>query len=154
MKIKQPSFLIPDQCNKPLAYYAIRCLKEAKNEININVIVSAKQVLNDNSWLVFYKHSRSIDNLIFAENEMGSAEYLGEVIRTIENTGIDIVFPASEEGVKFVSKYRDALSNLCNVVALPSHDALHTAFDKWSLHRFLKQHNIPVPQTVLLKEIE
>lgn len=154
MKIKQPSVLIPDQCNSPLAYYAIRCLKEANNKININVIVSSDQVLNSNSWLVFYKHSRYIDNLIFASNEMGSAEYLGEVIRTIENTGIDIVFPASEGGVKFVSKYRDALSNLCNVVALPDRDALHTAFDKWSLHLFLKQHNIRVPQTVLLKEIE
>jgi D-aspartate ligase len=155
MKTKQPSVLIPDWCNNPLAYYAIRSLKKASREFKINVIVSSSdQVSNDNCWLVFYKHSVYIDNLFISENEMGSEEYLDEVIRIIENTEIDIIFPASEEGFKFVSTRRDKLSSFCKVVALPSHDTLYTAFDKWSLYLFLKKHNIPMPKTVLFREME
>lgn len=154
MKTKQPSILIPEPCNNPLPYYVISCLKAANAEFKINVFDSSDRVPTDNTWQIFYKHSRYIDSLIFAQNEMNSVEYLDEVIRLIKNQEIDIIFPASEEGFKFVSKYRDKLSNFCRVVALPSHEALHTAFDKWSLHQFLKKHNIPVPETVLLKEIE
>lgn len=153
MKIKQPSVLIPDQCDTPLAYYVIRCLKEANSKFKINVIVSSDQVPTGNAWQIFYKHSRYIDNLIFAENKIGSVEYLNEIIQIIENAGIDIVFPASEGGFKFVSKYRDELSKFCRIVALPSHEVLYTGYDKWSLYLFLKD-AVPVPKTVLLKEIE
>ncbi len=89
MKIKQPSILIPDLCDTPLAYYAIRCLKEANSKFKINVIVSSDQVPSDNAWQILYKHSRYIDNLIFAQNKIGSLEYLNEVIKIIENAGIE-----------------------------------------------------------------
>jgi predicted ATP-grasp superfamily ATP-dependent carboligase len=154
MKIQQPSVLIPDPCNNPLAYYAIRCLKQANSEFNINVIVSSVQVLDDNEWLYFYKYSAYIDNLVVSENSMNSLEYLDEVTRIIENQGINLIFPASEEGFKFVSKYRYELSKFCRIVALPSEENLDAAFDKWKLHLLLQKHNIPTPETVLLKEIE
>ncbi|ARV62591.1 ATP-utilizing enzyme (ATP-grasp superfamily) [Nostocales cyanobacterium HT-58-2] len=154
MKMEQGSVLIPDPCNDTLAYYGIRCLKKASSEFNINVLVSSDQVTNDNSWLDFYKCSAYIDNLFFSKYIMDSIEYLDEVIQIIENRKIDIVFPASEFGFKFVSKYREKLSKLCKLVALPSEDTLHTAFDKWKLHLFLKQHNISTPETVLLREFE
>lgn len=154
MKNKQTSVLIPEHCDNPIAYYVIRCLKEASDEFRINVIISGDRVSPDNSWLSFYKHSRYVNNLIFSENKMSSVEYLNEVIQIVENTGIDIVFPTSEPSFKFVSKYKDNLSNFCRVVALPSHDAFHTALDKWRFHLFLKKHNIPVPETVLLRETE
>ncbi|QHG18517.1 ATP-grasp domain-containing protein [Nostoc sp. ATCC 53789] len=154
MKIQQPSVLIPDPCNNPLAYYAIRCLKKANSEFKINVIVSSDQVSDENQWLYFYKHSAYIDSLVISKNRMNSIKYLDEVIRTIETQGINIIFPASEESFKFVSKYRDKLSKLCRVVALPSEENLDTAFDKWKLHLLLKKHNILTPETVLLKEIE
>ncbi len=154
MKIKQASVLISDPCNDPLAYYGIRCLKEASAEFNINVIVSSDKVSIENSWLVFYKHSAYIDNLLISKNQIDSVEYLDEVIQIIENRGIDIVFPASEVGFKFVSNNREKLSKLCKLVALPSDDTLHTAFDKWKLYLFLKKHNIPTPETVLLRRIE
>ncbi|MBW4639633.1 MAG: ATP-grasp domain-containing protein [Gloeocapsa sp. UFS-A4-WI-NPMV-4B04] len=154
MQIKQPSVLIPDHCNNFLVYYVIRSLKEASSDFKINVIVPSDHAPTDKSWLIFYKHSRYINNLIFSENEVNSIEYLNEIIEIIENTGIDIVFPATDVGFKFVAEYRDQLSNFCKVVASPSHDALHTALDKWSLHLFLNKHNIPVPKTILLREIE
>ncbi len=154
MKIKQPSVLIPDQCKNPLAYYVIRCLKEASSEFQINVIVPSDQVSIDTGWLFFYKHSAYIDNLFFSGTQMSSIEYLDEVIRIIQNRGIDIICPASEEGFKFVSKYRDKLSKFCRVVALPSDEVLHTAFDKWKLYLFLKKHNIPTPETVIVKGVE
>ncbi|MEH1966460.1 ATP-grasp domain-containing protein [Nostoc sp.] len=154
MKIQQPSVLIPDPCKNPLAYYAIRCLKQANSEFNINMIVSSDQVSDENEWLYFYKHSAYIDNLVISENRINSIEYLDEVIRIIETQGTNIIFPASEEGFKFVSRYRDKLSKFCRIVALPSEDILDTAFDKWKLHLFLQKHNIPTPETVLLKDIE
>jgi D-aspartate ligase len=154
MKIQQPSVLIPDQCNNPLAYYVIRCLKKANSKFQINVIVSSDKLSNDNSWLHCYNHSAYVDNLFFSENKIDSVEYLDEVVKIIESKKINIVFPASEEGFKLVSQYRKELSSLCQIIALPSHDDLHTAFDKWSLYLFLKQHNIPVPETFLLTESE
>lgn len=153
MKTKQPSILIPDQCDTPLAYYVIRCLKQANSEFKINVIVSSDQVPDGNAWQIFYKYSRYVDNLIFAKNKISSQEYLNEVIQSIENAGIDIVFPASEGGFKFVSKYRNELSKFCRIVALPSHENLYTGYDKWSLYLSLKD-TVPVPKTVLLTEIE
>ncbi|AFZ26283.1 putative ATP-utilizing enzyme (ATP-grasp superfamily) [Cylindrospermum stagnale PCC 7417] len=154
MKTKQPAILIPDSCNNPLAYYVIRCLKEANSKFKINVIVSANQESNEKEWLVFYKYSAYIDQLFFSENLMNSVEYLDEVVQIIENKEIDIILPASEDGFKFVAKFRKKLSTFCKVIALPSNDALDTAFDKWKLHIFLKKNNIPTPETYLLKEIE
>ncbi|OUL35996.1 ATP-utilizing enzyme (ATP-grasp superfamily) [Nostoc sp. T09] len=153
MKINQPSVLIPDQCNNPLAYYTIRCLKEANKNFQINVIVPLG-VNDDNYWLSFYQHSSYVDNLFYSQNEISSVAYLEEVIDIIKNLAIDIVFPASEGSFKFVSQYRNQLSNFCKVVVLPSYDALDTAFDKWRLYLFLKQHNIPIPDTVLLRETD
>lgn len=154
MKTKQPAVLIPDPCNTPLAYYAIRCLKEANSKFKINVIVSADQVSNEQEWLVFYKHSAYIDKLFFSKNLMNSVEYLDEVIHIIQNQQIDIILPASEDGFKFVAKFRKKLSKFCKVIALPSNDALDTAFDKWKLYNFLKKHDIPTPETYLFKQIE
>jgi len=154
MKTQQPSVLIPDPCKNPLAYYTIRCLKQANSKFKIDVIVSSEEVSNQNEWLYFYKHSAYIDNLVISENRMNSTKYLDEVIRIIQTQGINIIFPAAEEGFKFVSKYRDIFSKFCRVVALPSEEALDTAFDKWKLHLFLKKHNITIPDTVLLKDIE
>jgi D-aspartate ligase len=154
MNIQEPSILIPDQCNNPLAYYVIRCLKKANSKFQINVIVSSDKVSSDNSWLHCYNHSAYVDNLFFSENKIDSLEYLDEVIQIIEDKKINIVFPASEEGFKLVSNYREKLSNLCRIVSLPSHEDLYTAFDKWDLYLLLKQHNIPVPETFLLTESE
>ncbi|WP_414621941.1 ATP-grasp domain-containing protein [Calothrix sp. CCY 0018] len=153
MKIKKTSVLIPDPCYNPLAYYVIRCLKEASSEFEVNLIVSSDKISNDNSWLVFYKHSLFVDNLFFAENPIDSVQFLDEVIRIVENKGIDIIYPASEEGYKFVAKYHQ-LSKFCKIVALPSDEALYTAFDKWKLYLFLKQHNISTPESFLLEEIK
>lgn len=148
MKIQTLSVIIPDPCENPLAYYVIRCLKEASKELEINLIVSSDHLSYDNYWLSFYKHSSFIDNLFISENKIDSAEYLDEVVYTVKNRRIGIIYPASEEGFKFVSKSRDKLSNFCKVAVLPSHDALHIAFDKGKLGKFLQEQKIPTPKTV------
>lgn len=154
MKIKQPAILIVDSCNNPLAYYGIRSLKEASSKFKIHLLVSTEPESNNREWLYFYKSSRYVDHVVFSEAQMNSVDYLNDVIKTIETKGIDIVFPASEESFKFVSKYRDNLSHFCKIVALPSNDTLQTAFDKWKLHLFLKKHDIPTPETILLRDPE
>ncbi|MEA5597645.1 ATP-grasp domain-containing protein [Rivularia sp. UHCC 0363] len=152
--MKKASVLIPDQCNNPLAYYVIRCLKEASSEFEINVVVSSDKVSHDNSWLVFYKHSSFVDNIIFAENPIDSVEYLDEIIRIVENNKIDIIYPASEEGYKFVSKYRDKLSKFCKLSALASREAFNIAFDKSKFGEFLQGEKVPTPKTVLVSEFQ
>ena len=154
MNIKDASILIPDECDKPLAYYAIRCLKAANSNLKINVFAPSNKISDDNSWLIFYKHSRYIDRLIVSKNEIDSVDYLNEILKLIENENIDLVLPASEIGFKFVSKFREELSHFCRLVPLPNHDALHTAFNKWNLSIFLKEHNISAPTTVLLGELQ
>jgi D-aspartate ligase len=153
---KTISVLIPEQLDQCwfLTYHVVRCLKKANGEFNINVIFSLDQASTDSAWMHLYKHSRYIDNLIHSKNDIDSIEYLEDVTLTIKNTGIDIVFPCSAAGFKFVSKHRNELSNFCRVVELPSDEALHTALDKWKLHLFLSKHNITAPKTVLLKEVE
>lgn len=150
MKIQRSAILIPDECNNPLAYYLIRCLKAANKDCKIYLVVSSQQLKEDNDWQVFYRHSAYIDNLLLSQNEINSVAYLDEVTQQIKNLGIDIVFPASENSFKFVSKHREQFMDLCRVVALPSSEALDIAFDKWKSYLFLKEHNISVPETFQL----
>lgn len=154
MKIKNSSVLIPDTCKNPLAYYAIRCLKEGSNELEIDVIVSSDNQSDDNYWLTYYKNSSFVNNLFFSKHKIDSLEYLDEVIDIAKNREVDIIYPISEEGFKFASKYRDELSKCCNLAALPSRKALDIAFDKGKLGKFLQAREIPTPKTISVSEFQ
>lgn len=152
--MKESSVFIPDTCKNPLTYYVIRCLKEANSELEINVIVSSDNQSYDNYWLTYYKNSSFIDNLFFAKHEIDSSEYLDEVIDIAKNTEVKIIYPASEEGFKFASKYRDELSKFFNLAALPTREALNIAFDKGKLGEFLQEREIPTPKTISVSEFQ
>lgn len=154
MKPPEVSVLIADICENSLAYYVIRCLKESNQKFKINMLVASDKISSNNPWIVFYQNSHYVDRLIISIYKMNTQEYLNEVIKFMENTGTAIVFAASEEGFKFVSQYRNKLSKLCKVIALPSQEALDTAFDKWKLSLILKQNNVPIPQTSLLNRLD
>ncbi len=152
MKIQKSSILIPDECDKPFAYYSIRCLKEADCNLKINIVVPCDRHENDNSWLIFYQHSRYVDRLFFSEHKMYSVDYLQDVIQIVKNEAIDLILPASEMGFKFVSKFRDELVKYCPLAALPSHDSLDIAFDKGKLGKFLQEQKIHTPKTVFVSD--
>lgn len=154
MKRQKSSVLIPDECDKPLGYYAIRCLKEATPDLEIQILVSSDRQKVDNSWLVFYQHSRYIDRLWFSKHTMDSVGYLQDIIGIIKQQQIDLIFPASEMGFKFASKFRTELSKYCFIAALPSHNSLEIAFDKGKLGKFLQEHKISTPKTVSVSEFQ
>ena len=152
MKFNKPSILIPDECDKPLSYYAIRCLKEADRHLKINIVIPCDRHKDNNYWLIFCQHSRYVDRLFFSEHKMYSVDYLQDVIQIVKNESIDLILPASEMGFKFVSKFRDELVKYCPIAALPSHDTLNLAFDKGKLGKFLQEQNIPTPKTVFVSD--
>jgi D-aspartate ligase len=154
MNIQKSSILIPDECDKPLGYYAIRCLKEARPDLEINIMVSSDRQKANNSWLVFYQHSKYVDRLHFSQHKMDSVDYLQDVIQIIKERAIELILPASEMGFKFASKFRSQLSEHCFLVALPSDNSLEIAFDKGKLGEFLQEHEISTPKTVSVTEFQ
>ncbi len=151
---EESSVLIPDECDQPLAYYLVRCLKAANRKLKIYILTPSDKLSSKNSWLTFYKSSRYVDQVIVSKNRMDSVDYLYEISDFIKNNNIEVVLPASELGFNFVSKTREDLSALCHLAALPSHDALNIAFNKWTLSVFLKKHTISTPKTILLEEFQ
>lgn len=50
------SMLIPDECNKPLAYYMVACLKQAYPQVEVYVLASADDQSSD--WGKFMQLSK------------------------------------------------------------------------------------------------
>ncbi|WP_148215829.1 ATP-grasp domain-containing protein [Acaryochloris marina] len=153
MKNKYHSILIIDECDQPIAYYVLRCLKSGNQNLKISIIIPLNQSSIENNWITFYKYSRYIDRLIIASNEIDSNDFLNEVIQAIQQESIDYIFPASENSFKFVSRHRVQLSSSSNLIALPSQNSLDVTFNKWELSLFLKNRKIPTPKTILPSSI-
>ncbi|GEM_PF-1498031 len=146
------SILIPDESNKPLAYYMVSCLKQAYPQVEVYLLASADDEESD--WRRFMQLSKYFKHIYSSKYRFDEEGYHRCVIQLIDKLKIDVIFPASELGFKYVSSYREALSEHCKLVPLPSHENLFTAFEKDRLGKFLMDKGISTPRTLSLEEFQ
>ena len=146
------SILIPDESNKPLAYYMVSCLKEAYPKVEVHVLASADDLKSD--WRHFMKLSKYFHKVSSSSYKIKDEGYHQEVLNYIQEHKIDLIFPASEDGFKYVSTHREDLAKHCKLPPLASHENLFIAFEKDRLGKFLMAENIATPKTLTLEELQ
>ena len=146
------SILIPDESNKPLAYYAVACLKQAYPQVIVYVLESADDKGSD--WGTFMRLSRYFKHVYKSKYRFEDSAYHEDVKGLIKKLNIDLIFPATELGFKYVSSHREDLSKLCKLIPLASHENLFTAFEKDRLGKFLMEQDISTPKTMSLEEFQ
>ncbi|GAB4108962.1 MAG: hypothetical protein Kow00105_17130 [Phycisphaeraceae bacterium] len=65
---------------------------------------------------------------------------------------IDMVIPADMRTTRALVRARDAIRE-AQVCALPASTTLDRLHNKWTFYQFLRQHDLPTPETSLVKEI-
>lgn len=81
--------------------------------------------------------------------EAESPEYIPYLINIIEKEGIDVVYPSkTNEELWLISKNRDKLGAK---VFLPDDNLIRVYEDKFQTYEILKDNNIRVPHTILIK---
>ncbi len=73
----------------------------------------------------------------------GDSDNLREVIACIERTQADIIIPANEDYVRWVSKNKDTINKHTLVPPLPSPTQFDQLVPKHKLNEFLIDHNLP-----------
>ncbi len=142
--------IIPDELNKPLAYYAIIGLKKAFKEDIAIVLFTPRLKSNKVTWRSFYKASRYIDEIVYADSDQFDDQFAEELLDFCENKGCNMMFPASEDGIKFVSKYRERISRVLLHATIPPKHSLSIALEKGRLAKFLDEEKLPTPKTFSL----
>ena len=73
---------------------------------------------------------------------------VAEIIRYIQKTKAQVVFPVDEHIVKILASRRDAIGREALLAPLPDLETFTLAIDKWRLAEFLKGSDVPHPSTV------
>ena len=71
------------------------------------------------------------------------------LVRLIEHTKPDLIFPQADSTVAHVSRMRAAVRQFDCKVFLPRRDVVDTCLDKWLTYEKLFRVNVPVPQSSL-----
>jgi predicted ATP-grasp superfamily ATP-dependent carboligase len=77
------------------------------------------------------------------------AQWLGAVAKLTSETHIDVLLAAGEHACRFMAVNGDELARLAALAPTPSYESFRVAIDKWELARFMDQHDIIGPHTLL-----
>jgi len=77
--------------------------------------------------------------------------FVGALCRVILTERADLFLPNTDGDVRLASRFREALP--CRVF-LPSHDVVELCQDKYLLNTFLASHDVPVPLTYPVTELD
>lgn len=97
---------------------------------------------------ILKKSSADRNYLVPASGQPGLAKALCDVIATER---IDLLIPTSDADVKAVSILRDKLP--CRLF-MPSHNAIELCQDKLRLSNVLRQHGVPAPETIGVRDLD
>lgn len=78
-----------------------------------------------------------------------AAEFVRDVLAFVQRNGIDLVVPITDWTILPISRCRDMFESQCKL-ALPSHQALELASDKYSTIELARSLHVPVPDTYLI----
>jgi len=135
------SVLIPDG-ESHYATSIVRCLAEEKE---VKTIVLSR---DRNAPIRFSRYTSKFIYNLFGESK---EERLAAIIDAIKKTNTDILLPVDVETIRLVSENKEKLSNLIAIAPNPELNSFDIADDKWLLSLWLKENNIPHPNTLLFK---
>ena len=137
---KEIAILIPDG-EIHVIMYVVNCFSLVKN---VKVYVMSSKI---NSHM---KYSRFIEKFIYYP-ETNHDEWIKQINYEVEKYGIDLVMPVYEKAINVLANNLSKLRYPDNLVNLSSAQDLYSAGNKGALYRHLKSHNIPCPNTLIIK---
>ncbi len=135
---KTISVLIPDAQSK-YTMLVLNSLSLAK-DVQIHLLSTKRFIAARYS-----KHLRSFSVYSYSDKE----EWIHKIIEIVKDKGIDVVLPIDMDSIPLLNKLHLDVSEIVEIVPLPKSDPFRIASDKWLLAKHLKNHNLPVPTTVL-----
>lgn len=97
-------------------------------------------------------HAAPLDKKYLVKRAKGKDKaYVEKLIEIVKKEGINFIHAQHDDEVKILSAYRESFPTK---TFLPSKEAVTTSQDKWLTYKKLKDHNVPVARTVLLKNEE
>ena len=96
------------------------------------------------------KADKVMEELIrFHHYDLGNKdEIIAEMIRVVQKTKAEIVFPVDEHIIKIIAADKDAIRKVALLAPLPDLNTFTMAIDKGRLAEFLKGSDVPHPTTV------
>jgi len=134
------SVLIPDGENEH-ALWVARSLAHSRQ--------ARLHVLSSKRWMPV-RLSRHCRLYKFSSSGADYARRLNALADIAQRVHIDVILPVSEEGTLFAATEREALSRLASLPPIPEPETLQIAKNKWQLNQFACQHNLPVPEAILV----
>lgn len=134
------SVLIPDG-ESEFALFVMHCLAPYRN-VRVHV-------LSGERWAP-PRLSRYCKSYTHWPNGTDDWARLDTIEQVVHKQQIDVLLPTESKWISFVVAHREALSKCVAIVPLPDPAALQVANNKWLLARFLDEHHIPGPPTVLV----
>lgn len=86
--------------------------------------------------------------------EKRSQDIIPFLSRIIKEEKIDLIIPSGFESIKFISQYKNVLSEIIGLLPVPSSVSIETLGNKLNFFNFCNKNNIPTPPTYLLENIE
>ena len=135
------SVLIPDGSDYGLLK-ALRCLGQAPQ---VTSYVLSKEKRPVAGYSRYCKKS-------FYDSSRNDNEWIELIKEIVAEYKIDVLLPTTINGIEFVSKNYDVLTEIVKVPPTPKHDLLQMTNDKWSFYCFVKEHELPVSPTILFAD--
>jgi predicted ATP-grasp superfamily ATP-dependent carboligase len=137
--MKKISVLIPDGENEHVLW-VVRSLAESR-QVNIHV-------LSTKPWMpVRFSRYCRYDYCPGQDDDQARLEAIRAIAR---RSPVDVILPVSEDAVLFAATERDQLAKIAALPPLPDLEALRVARNKWLLNQFACEHDIQVPEAVLV----
>ena len=134
------SVLILDGENELDTVKVLRCLNESRG-LTVHILSASRLPLSRLSRHHAHLHRHSSQN---------DDEWTDAIEKVARRLKIDVILPATLEGIRLVSQRREAISKVAAIPPIPEFKTLELVRNKWSLYRFAKQHGLPVVPSVFV----
>ena len=126
-----------------LLLYVARCLSE-KADIKIHV-------LSEKPYTPI-RFSRHIVSFHMQPSAQTEEQKLEDILRIIKKTAADLVLPVDSPAIQLVSSHYHKIAEHAACTYVPDPETFEIADNKWLLSRFLKDHDLPQPETICFEK--
>jgi predicted ATP-grasp superfamily ATP-dependent carboligase len=110
-------------------------------------------VLSNKRW-VPVRFSRHVASFQSYPSMATEAEQLEAVLRAIKQTRSEILFPVVNASSRFIAIHQTELSRHIALTPFPSLASMDVVLDKNQFFEFLRNHNLPQPEAIVIRSVE